>query len=393
MSPLVSNVMKVPSGVYLAPMVRGSELAFRMLARKHGVSQCYSPMIRAKDVLNAYNHWKDGTNVSTLNEEAKMCFYDTCSQDRPLVVQICGRCPEQIESATKALIEIYEHRGNPLDGIDLNLGCPQECADVGRFGAFLAEREPDVAIECIKAMRRAIDDTHIDSKSKPLLSAKIRLLDEDIATLKFAQKLQVSGCDLLTVHCRGRTDKHNGEARFDTGATLIKALDIPVIINGSISSSSDVERVVRETGAHGVMVARGFLENHRMLQKEGKEKERIDPAALAAEYLDFAEKYPPPSPLYIRRHFRWMFRGELQPDSSDKIDFKDWRPRLWTFLVRPYLETIDQFRQVVRLYATLNASTIPPSLAHLPEPSFKSIRNGKKRKAAALDESSDGVKN
>jgi tRNA-dihydrouridine synthase 1 len=35
----------------LAPMIRQSELAFRMLVRNHGVQLCYTPMVKAKELL------------------------------------------------------------------------------------------------------------------------------------------------------------------------------------------------------------------------------------------------------------------------------------------------------------------------------------------------------
>ena len=101
-------------------------------------------------------------------------------------------------------------------------------------------------------------------------------------------------------------------------------------------------QILEETGAAGVMAARGFLRNPRMLREKIHESKRTDdeecteaglpanatshstsgsgkdrlshsPAYLAAEYLDYCEKYPPPSTLYIRKHLRWIFREELQP--------------------------------------------------------------------------------
>jgi tRNA-dihydrouridine synthase len=153
-------------------------------------------------------------------------------------------------------------------------------------------------------------------------------------------------------------------------SNYVSSLSIPVVINGSVTSVSDIVDTLITTQAHAVMVARGFLENPRMLVQP-----QADPAFLAAEYLDCAEKYPPPSPLYLQKHLRWIFRACLQPKKKYPDDYADWRPRLWTFLVRPYLETIDQFRQVVALYVKLNGSDMPESLSNQPEPSFQSIRH------------------
>jgi len=85
--------------------------------------------------------------------------------------------------------------------------------------------------------------------------------------------------------------------------------------------------------------------------------------------------------LYVRKHLRWIFRDELQPVKSDdpavfKAQFTDWRPRLWTFLVRPYLTEMIQFQQVVHLYCVLANIAVPESLTllNLPTPTFKSIK-------------------
>lgn len=92
--------------VWLAPMVDGSELAFRMLCRKHGATTAYTPMLRAEHVLNAP-------------------LPSPCPADRPLVVQLCGNNPSILGDAVAALAA---HYGKHLDGVDLNLGCPQQAS-------------------------------------------------------------------------------------------------------------------------------------------------------------------------------------------------------------------------------------------------------------------------
>ena len=206
------------------------------------------------------------------------------------------------------------------------------------------------------------------------LSCKIRLFEDLDRTLHFAKQLQSAGCDSLSVHCRTRADKHDGAPNFRAGRALVDALSIPVAVNGGCDTRALIDVALAATGASAVMVARGFLANPRLLVEP-----HADPASLAAEYLECAHMYPPPSPLFIRKHLRWIFRETLEPADATAIDYKDWRPRLWTFLVRPYLETMDQFRQVVALYVKLNGSEMPESLKDVPEPSFKSIRHANRK--------------
>ena len=439
-----TTITTTPPCVILAPMVRGSELAFRMLCCAHGACEAWSPMLRARDVLTAMadRMSKCGNDADVpfaaltapgsaakcpLTTKDRLFLPDTCPADRAnLVVQICGSDPSELARATTAILWAYPG----LKGIDLNLGCPQVNADKEHFGAFLVERDPDLAVACVLSMSQAADEhartvaaattataTAATAATPPphgtvRVSAKMRLLDDVEAGIAFARRLvREARLDMLTVHCRHRTSKHDGPPNLDDGKALVDALDIPVIINGGVSSAEAARHILRATGAAGVMAARGFLRNPRMLREEAQdvieESEKVgergsvvaaaaaatpnvlermchNPAYLAAEYLEFCERFPPPSTLYIRKHLRWIFREELQPAERypDAAVFRDpvtgWRARLWTFLARPYINSLDQFRQIIGLYSKkAGVDPLPASIARLPAEtfSFKAIRN------------------
>lgn len=433
-----------PKGIYLAPMVRGSELAMRQLVRKYGgASLCYGPMLRDYEVVAVHQLWrkqkhrpeenkneeasangnnttqskdekkdcgtidiwnkdvpmdKAGRVINALSETAYLLLHDTNASDATnLVVQICGSQPSTLGAATRAILDIYAnvHDGQLPVGVDLNLGCPQNCADKGNFGAFLVERDRDGAVECIAAIRKVIEEicttTTNDLEIKghrPRLSAKIRLLETAGATIEFCRKLRDAGCDCIAIHCRRRTDKHDGPPDWVAGAKLVAAMDnFPIVLNGGVLKAEDAHSVMGQTKCHAVMVAQGYLQNHRMFLGKNdicNDEFATSPAHLAAEYLEYAEQHPPPCYLYIQKHLRWIFRKELQPEDELNIDYADWRPRLWGFLVRSYLRTVEQFRLIVALYVKLSMEdghgeddddSIPASIKDLvKDVTFKTVK-------------------
>lgn len=249
-----------------APMVEHSGLAFRLLVRKHGVLLAYTPMIHSKMFINS-----DMFRAKTID----WSHHD----DRPLIAQLNGN---DIETIIKAASYFQDD----VDAIDLNLGCPQNIAKRGNYGAFLLQDKPKV-LNILSVICKEV---------KSPITAKIRIYDDMKETIEMCQAMEGCGISLLTVHGRTLQQKKQfvGKCNWDVIKEIKNALSIPVIANGGIGCYRDVEKCIRDTGVDGVMSSEALLENPRLFHETGDYQFRCHYVetqfSIALDYLEIAKR-------------------------------------------------------------------------------------------------------
>ncbi|MEM9385876.1 MAG: tRNA dihydrouridine(20/20a) synthase DusA [Pseudomonadota bacterium] len=173
--------------------------------------------------------------------------------EHPLVLQLGGSDPAQLALAARIAREEYGY-----DEINLNVGCPSDRVQSGRFGACLM-REPELVARCLQAMAQAVDVP---------VTVKTRLgVDEDDSyefLAQFLETLRAAGCGTVILHARkallsGLSPKQNREIPpLDYARVQRVKLDFPeltVVINGGITTV-EVALEQLDAGLDGVMVGR-----------------------------------------------------------------------------------------------------------------------------------------
>ena len=220
------------SNVFMAPLAGYTGYPFRVMCRRLGAGLCFTEMVSA--------------NGLKYNDKATAKLLYTDAAETPKAVQLLGCVPSAFEYACKGAYTA------DYDIVDINMGCPvpniikngEGCALTGNLR---------LASRIIEACKR----------SGKVVTVKCRpgMRPGNIVIPEFARMCEDSGADMITVHGRTRNMMYEGEPVYEYIAAAKNAVRIPVIANGGIASEADAVRMMEQTGADGVMIARYGLEN------------------------------------------------------------------------------------------------------------------------------------
>ena len=230
--------LELGHGLVLAPMAGFSDRAMRVVCHELGAEYSVTEMVSAKAVV--YGDKKTHLLSRIMPDEGAVGL------------QIFGSEPNIMAEAAGILQEGEPGCAMP-SAIDINMGCPVPKIYSNGEGSALM-KNPELIYKIVRAIRGSI--------SLPL-GVKLRLgVDrEHINAVECALAAEEAGADLVTVHGRTRVEMYMGETDYSEIAKVKKALHIPLIANGDVTDFDSYQRIIRDTGADGVMIGRGAVGN------------------------------------------------------------------------------------------------------------------------------------
>lgn len=234
-----------PHRLCLAPMLEWTDRHFRFFLRL--ISRrifLYTEMITTNAVLRG--------------DRERLLEYDTA--EHPVALQLGGSAPEALAECAHIAAEFG------YDEVNLNVGCPSDRVQNGRFGACLMA-EPELVAEGVAAMAHA---------SGLPVTVKTRIGIDDLDSYEmlayFVQTVAAAGCGTFIIHARkawlkGLSPRENREIpplRYDVARQIKQEFpQLEIILNGGIQTLE--EGLAHLQGFDGVMLGRAAYHNPYIL--------------------------------------------------------------------------------------------------------------------------------
>jgi tRNA-dihydrouridine synthase B len=225
----------IPNRVVLAPLAGIGNWFVRLQAKRHGAGLVVSEMVSSFAV-----HYR---NERTCRELLRIH-----PQEHPVSVQLFGNDPDVMASAAERVAAAG------ADLIDINMGCPvPKVCKTGAGAALLSEPARAVAVARAAASGSGLPVTvKLRSGQRP----------GDLSGLEVARRLVFDGgvCG-ISIHPRHASQRHKGSPNYALVRELVDELPAPVLVSGGLQTPEAVQSAFEETGAAGVLLARGSLGN------------------------------------------------------------------------------------------------------------------------------------
>ncbi|MFA6162373.1 MAG: tRNA dihydrouridine(20/20a) synthase DusA [Methylobacter sp.] len=239
-------------------------------------------------------------------------FLQFNAAEKPVAFQLGGSNPQELAICARMI----EDSG--YDEVNLNVGCPSDRVQNGRFGACLMA-EPELVAECVAAMGQAV--------SIPVtVKSRIGIDDRDSydELIHFVSTVADAGCRTFIVHARkawlsGLSPKQNRDVpplRYDIVYQLKQDFpQLEIILNGGITTLDQAEEIMKNVD--GVMVGREAYHNPYLLADVdrrffGESKTPLSREAVLRSFIPYIREQLDDEVRLssISRHILGLFHGE-----------------------------------------------------------------------------------
>ncbi|ADN77495.1 tRNA-U16,U17-dihydrouridine synthase [Ferrimonas balearica DSM 9799] len=232
-------------------------------------------------------------------------------EEHPVALQLGGSNPADLAHCAK----LAEQRG--YDEVNLNVGCPSDRVQNGRFGACLMA-EPQLVADCVKAMQ--------DVVSIPVtVKTRIGIDEQDSYEFltRFIDTVASAGCDIFTIHARkawlqGLSPKENREIPeliYDRAYQVKRDFaHLNISVNGGITTLEQCEAHLQHLD--GVMVGREAYQNPYMMAEVdqrlyGDDRPVLSRAEVVEQMIPYLERHISNGGRanHVTRHMLGLFNG------------------------------------------------------------------------------------
>jgi tRNA-dihydrouridine synthase len=261
----------------LAPMADVTDAAFRFVISKYSKNNKSVPRSFSEVGFVTYTEFVSADGLVLAPEKGRQKLLKDLEYseiERPIVAQIFGSKPENIEKAARMIAELG------FDGVDINMGCPDKSIEKQGAGAALM-KNPKLAREIIISAKRGV-------KNKIPVSVKTRLGYIKDELEEWLPELLAENLAAIIIHARTRKEMSKVPANWDRikraveirdnfaaarrsslrsqDATHIslQELSLPltlIIGNGDVESVKNAKKKCEESGADGAMLGRAVFGN------------------------------------------------------------------------------------------------------------------------------------